>query len=141
MTFKSGLCPLKFSGRRYHMRKRKIAGIIALAVFLLLICQMIPLSSIYAEVFHNHTVTSTAFYSSEGYHTDILLIGRVEQKSLLKNLQLRSSPAVIVQTCFAGITPVKRASQDNPIDYRKIIRQTIANYFNGSKYKIKTFVI
>lgn len=124
------------------MRNRKSLRFIALAIFILLLFQLIPLASSYADAFQKHTVTSSTFFSSERNHTDILYIGKVDQKSLIKNLQHRSNPILIVQAVTSeGITAVNKAFQDEPLDYRKIIRQSIANYFNGSKYKNETFVI
>lgn len=122
------------------MKKNKIIRFISLVIFVLLIFQLIPTID-YVNDFQSHAQNSKVFLSSGVLHTDVLLIGRERQKTSIQKVQFRNIPLSIPQTSIEGFSAINFSFQEMPFDYRRVIRQTIPHYFNGSKYMSNDFAI
>lgn len=123
------------------MKKKKVIKLISFAIFFLLIFQLIPSTLTCIDGFQNHTQNSNVFLSSGAFHTDVIYIGSKSQKSSIQKVQLKNTLIFVPQISIEDISVINFSFQKLPLDYRRVIRQSIPHYFNGSKYKNNCFAI
>jgi len=129
------------SARRYQMGKKRIIKLISFLIILFMVFQLIPSAVDSAVGYKDHSQSSKVFLSSGAYHTDVLLIGKDNQKTSVHKVQVNHIFNCIPQVQIEDFSAVQFAFRELPFDYRKVIRQSIQQYFNGSKYKNNLFVV
>ena len=117
------------------MKKERIIKFISIVIYLILIVRLVPNSSPGIDGYQRLTQSSKALLSSGVFHTDVLYNGREGQKPLIQKVQLKNTSICIPRISIDDITVSSFSFQELPFDYRKVIRQSVPHYFNGSKYK------
>lgn len=117
------------------MKKHK--KLISILILFCLVFQLIPFTT-HSEV-DLHIDQSQRLMPAGTHIIDILYVGKEHQKPFHQQLQNNNfpvaAPAYSSELSSANILLLKIS-----FDYRKIIRQSIPDYFNGSKYKDHSFV-
>lgn len=106
-----------------------------------LLFQLMPSTYDYADDFQSQKQDSQAFFSSKIINTDIIYTGERNQRTSIQKIQINSTPAYIPQVFIEDICATSFTFQGVDLDHRKIIRQSVPHYFNGSKYKGNIFAI
>ncbi|MDP4092105.1 MAG: hypothetical protein Q8920_01960 [Bacillota bacterium] len=123
------------------MEKKRILKLISLLIIALMIFQLIPSTLNCIEGLQGHTQNSKASLSTASIQTDASFIGRENQKTSAQNIQLRNTSIYLPKISCVDISNFCVSFQEMPFDFRKVIRQSIPHYFNGSKYKNNHFAI
>lgn len=131
----------KYLGRRYQMGKDRTIKIVLLLIIVLFVFQLIPSNLNYDEDSQSHTQSTEVFIKSGSINTDILLIGKLNQKEAFQKLLIKSPSTVVNRTFVVDVFSNYSFFKEDPFDHRKVIRQSIPHYFNGTKYKSQTFDI
>jgi hypothetical protein len=121
-------------------QKKTILKLISFIIIALLVFQVIPTSISCYNGFKDNTQNTLVALSSGVINTDVLNISRESQKYPLLKLQLRNN-ILYISRQYQGANTDINFFYEIAIDNRTIIRRTIQNYFNGSKYKYNSLVI
>lgn len=123
------------------MEKKRIIRLISFLIILFIIIQLVPGAADFTDGYQSHSQNSKAFLSSGAYHTDVLLIGKDNQKISVHKVQLNNIFNCIPKVSIEKFSTAQFSFHEMPFDFRKVIRQSNQNYFNGSKYKNDHFVV
>lgn len=110
-------------------------------LMVILLFQMIPSSMSFCSDFKGQPENSREFITSSVFNTDVLYIGERNTKGSIQKLQINYNPVYIQKTYLEDIAVTNVSFLEVPLDLRKIIRQSIPHYFNGSRYKVDYFAI
>jgi hypothetical protein len=117
------------------MRLKKTVTVILFLIIALMIFQLIPAEAAPADGFQIHTQNSKALLLSGFVHNDIIYIHNGNQKTSIQKVQINNTLLYVPPISVEGISVSSFLFFEMPFDHRKIIRQSIPHYFNGSKYK------
>jgi hypothetical protein len=118
---------------------KRSVRLITLLIIAFFIFQLLPVDLSNAEGLnvpkYNTLLSSNSIYTEAALLPGRLNLGKSYQKIQARDVSLNISKA------FADDIPVyKSFYQTQPVDFRRIIRQTIPHFFNGTKYKDSIFV-
>lgn len=117
------------------MKQKKTMRLFLIAIVALIVIQLLP-GSIATDRLYTHSQNSKALILSSYVYTDILYIHNENQKTSIQKCQINNSPFYIYHQIYTDDFSIANYSiVREPIDYRKIIRQSIPHYFYGSKNK------
>ncbi len=117
------------------MKLNKTLRLILISIAALIVIQLLP-GSIAADRLNTHSHNSRALILSSYVYADVLYIHNENQKTSIQKCQINNSPFYIYHQIYTEDFSIANYSIiREPIDYRKIIRQSIPHYFNGSKNK------
>lgn len=123
------------------MKNNRTLKIISFLIMLFLVFQLMPSNITQVEGYKNHTQNNKVFLSSTSINSDVLCIGRQSNKTSFHNLQIKIPLSMVHQAYYFDVLMDHSYFQEEPFDYRRVIRQCIPHYFNGSKYKSESFGI
>jgi hypothetical protein len=123
------------------MRKKKIIKLISFLIIMFLVFQVIPNTLTSVGNFQSHSQASTKFLASSFINADVLHYGREYQKTSFQKVQIKNPLINIPQILIGDLNSITLSFPEVPIDHRRVIRQSIPHYFNGSKYKDNVFSV
>ncbi len=117
------------------MRLKKTVTVILFLIIALMIFQLIPAHAAPADGLQIHAQNSKVLLLSGFVHNDIIYIHNESQKTSIQKVQINNTLLYVPPISVEGISLSRFLFLEMPFDHRKIIRQSIPHYFNGSKYK------
>lgn len=115
--------------------KLKVKRYITWFLVLLLILQFLPGTFNNIECVDGHTQNSTIIFSNRAINTDIAFLTSDGRKTTFHSISADIYDCLAEPVSIADISENEPIYNTTPADLRKEIRQSISNYFHGSKYK------
>lgn len=115
-----------------NLRRHK--KLISILIIFCLLFQLIPVLTCYSGIFQDN-FPGQNILPVHSYITDILYIGKENQKPLNQHTSFKDNFLYTNPIFFSELYLLNFSLQNMPFDHRRVIRQSIPDYFNGSKYK------
>jgi len=123
------------------MRKKRAIKLLTFLILAFIVFQLVPSALIQVEDLQSHTQNCKVFLSASSFNSDVLYLGRENQKSSIQKVQIKNTQICIPQIFIEDINSTNSTFRKVSFDYRSVIRQSIPHYFNGGKYKGNHFAI
>ncbi|OPX42425.1 hypothetical protein CLHUN_37230 [Ruminiclostridium hungatei] len=117
------------------MTLKNSARPVFLLIAVLMLLQLMPVNIDYADESQIHTQNSQVFISAKFVYTNVFFIHNENQKTLVHKVQINNTYTYTPQVTGQKLSQTGQATPEVPFDYRKLIRQSISEHFNGSKFK------
>lgn len=117
------------------MQIKRTVKLISLLIIVFIVFQLIPSNIACTDGFQSHAQSSKMLLSERLFHTDNVYFNRENQKTQIHKVPIKNITINVQQLCIDDISLLNYSYHEEQFDLRKVIRQSIPHYFNGSKYR------